>query len=488
MITTINEFRKIHETNSNTVILDMSSIFGTEATHGSVYQGTAKINDTKFKSYAEYGDEDWIGLPINAEASNFLLQQLGITKEHWLKNKQKFLYSFDTDTLFGKKFKLQFKNNLLYVEKILNEKKLNENTNTNLSVIRKFINVHSQQPDEQIKGIGEIVWEDENGKYVTTKPMSRTTIPLLRITSSNGKVAAYVLYDKGEFVEGMSTYKYVYEPTDEITSQKFEELKNQTSIKEGVINEMSYASIQQEIEDLEDQLKQLFQDQEAEAGQKGDKWTDADANVYGSMMNKIERKIETRKNYLNRLRSGSRKAAPKELIPGEKINYKGTEHTILYVIGPDSYGVAAKTHQPEVGLANTSDTTYKNKPVRVTNVEDGNVFINTWKDGGGFNNFANKISLNELDGIVVVPYAELQQTTTPKTPKAKTTHTPKSGLVSYLTKNIETIETSFRAYKDRTLEEQATIFKTRYGLNYSVEEIVAALKEMGFGTQTTESE
>ncbi len=250
------------------------------------------------------------------------------------------------------------------------------------------------------------------------------------------------------------------------------------------INEMSYASLQLEIDDLKQQLQNLFDEQELEAGQKGDAWTDEDANRYGAMMNKIERKIETREKYIDRLRSGSRKAEPKQLIPGEKINYKGEECTILYVIAPGTYEVAAgKT--PEVGLASPANTTYNNSAVRVTNVEGNNIFVNTWKDGGGFNNFAKKINIDELDGIIVVPYAELQQTT-PTSTKVKTPRAPKSNLVSILTKNIETIETSFRAYKDRTLEEQATIFKNRYGLNSSVDEIVAALKEMGFGTQTTE--
>ena len=59
-------------------------------------------------------------------------------------------------------------------------------------------------------------------------------------------------------------------------------------------------------EDLEDQLWQISQDlkdsyadrrityndMEAEAGEKGDKWTDDDANRYGSKLNSIDDEIE----------------------------------------------------------------------------------------------------------------------------------------------------------------------------------------------------
>lgn len=252
-----------------------------------------------------------------------------------------------------------------------------------------------------------------------------------------------------------------------------------------MINEMSYASLQGEIEDLKAQLAQLFQDQETEAGQKGDAWTDEDANRYGAEMNKIERKIETRQKYIDRLRSG-RKTTSKQLEPGEKINYNGEECTILYVISPDSYGVAAKTHQPEVGLANTSTTTYNNQPVRVTNVEVDNIgsisiFINTWKDGGGFNNFAKKVTIDQLEGVIVVPYEELQSK-----PKSNTTKQIKpkvdvniKNVIRTLTKNIDSVKPSIDKFKDRTPQEQAAIFKKRFNMPETIEMIVTGLQEMG---------
>jgi len=46
-------------------------------------------------------------------------------------------------------------------------------------------------------------------------------------------------------------------------------------------------------------LKQLHTDMELEAGQKGDKWTDADANRYGGEMNDVEKKIEDLENKLD---------------------------------------------------------------------------------------------------------------------------------------------------------------------------------------------
>ena len=40
------------------------------------------------------------------------------------------------------------------------------------------------------------------------------------------------------------------------------------------------------------QLKDLYFDMEQEAGQKGDDWSDADANRYGGEMNEKEENIE----------------------------------------------------------------------------------------------------------------------------------------------------------------------------------------------------
>ena len=52
----------------------------------------------------------------------------------------------------------------------------------------------------------------------------------------------------------------------------------------------SQRNIQEDIEDATRELKQTYSDMEQEAGQKGDKWTDKDANRYGGILNKLESK------------------------------------------------------------------------------------------------------------------------------------------------------------------------------------------------------
>jgi hypothetical protein len=76
---------------------------------------------------------------------------------------------------------------------------------------RSFVNVHSSEEPRDINGIVEEVIEDM----------------MLRITD-DGKTVANVMYDKnsGEFIEGLSTWKYVYEPLDEETMVVLDELKN----------------------------------------------------------------------------------------------------------------------------------------------------------------------------------------------------------------------------------------------------------------------
>tara|TARA_R100001443_G_scaffold103938_1_gene112424 strand:+ start:101 stop:1474 length:1374 start_codon:yes stop_codon:yes gene_type:complete len=54
----------------------------------------------------------------------------------------------------------------------------------------------------------------------------------------------------------------------------------------------SQSNIQEDIEDVTRELKQTYSDMEQEAGQKGDKWTDKDANRYGKILNKLESKYE----------------------------------------------------------------------------------------------------------------------------------------------------------------------------------------------------
>lgn len=51
----------------------------------------------------------------------------------------------------------------------------------------------------------------------------------------------------------------------------------------------------QKLSDLKTQLRELYSEMDAEAGQKGDDWSDADANRYGEDMNNLEEKIQKQK-------------------------------------------------------------------------------------------------------------------------------------------------------------------------------------------------
>ena len=50
--------------------------------------------------------------------------------------------------------------------------------------------------------------------------------------------------------------------------------------------------IWQEIKDLKKESADLYREMDAEAGEKGDSWTDADGNRYGEMLNKIDAQLE----------------------------------------------------------------------------------------------------------------------------------------------------------------------------------------------------
>lgn len=249
-------------------------------------------------------------------------------------------------------------------------------------------------------------------------------------------------------------------------------IKGWTNESFTTINEMSYASLQSEIEMYQSQLDQLRIDMEQEMSQFDDMESPegvAKRDWYGREMNKLERKIETRKNYIDRLRSGRKTVSTsKPLTPGE-ITYQNKE-----------YIVVAK-NDTEVKLADIEGAaTYQGKPIRVTNVEGDNIFINTWKDNGGFNNFAKKISINDIEGLLSVPVSEFQ-----KQPKESKPKPDRSKIVALrntirtLNKNIDSVQPSLDKFKDRTPEEQAAIFKTRFKMTEDVPTIVAALKEMG---------
>jgi len=77
--------------------------------------------------------------------------------------------------------------------------------------------------------------------------------------------------------------------------KKFNEFRN-------IINESvdsvrdEIADVKQELGDINRERKEVYNDMEVEAGQKGDDWTDEDGNRYGSMLNDLdEKEVELRK-------------------------------------------------------------------------------------------------------------------------------------------------------------------------------------------------
>jgi len=51
-------------------------------------------------------------------------------------------------------------------------------------------------------------------------------------------------------------------------------------------------AISRELKDAYTERRNIFDDMEAEAGEKGEKWTDDDANRYGSRLNLVDSEIE----------------------------------------------------------------------------------------------------------------------------------------------------------------------------------------------------
>jgi hypothetical protein len=78
---------------------------------------------------------------------------------------------------------------------------------TPVSLNRKFENVHTNEPDAPIKGVFAGIDRSEG-------------IPLM-VIEKDGKKVGYIMYDKSKnrFVEGMSSWSYVYEPMDADTAE-----------------------------------------------------------------------------------------------------------------------------------------------------------------------------------------------------------------------------------------------------------------------------
>jgi hypothetical protein len=76
-----------------------------------------------------------------------------------------------------------------------------------VSLTRKFDNIHTKEEDVVIHGIFAGIDKREG-------------IPLM-VIEKNGKKVAYILFDKSKnrFVEGMSSWSYIYTPNDSDTAE-----------------------------------------------------------------------------------------------------------------------------------------------------------------------------------------------------------------------------------------------------------------------------
>lgn len=98
----------------------------------------------------------------------------------------------------------------------------------------------------------------------------------------------------------------------------------------------------EELDDLKDQRKQLDIDMENEAGSKGDKWTDKDANRYGGQLDKLDKKIEKAQEKYDKAKDAfdhDGKKGPREVKPQSAV-----EHTAA-VLRKDSAAIKKSIDQ-----------------------------------------------------------------------------------------------------------------------------------------------
>ena len=118
---------------------------------------------------------------------------------------------------------------------------------------------------------------------------------------------------------------------------KLEELTGKQIISEGVLEDKVFG-LYDELASLKQERKDLDRDMENEAGQKGDAWTDEDANRYGELMNVKDKEIEKIEAEVaklsTRLDNYHNPKGPRVPIPGSdalrkaKANFEDIERSI----------------------------------------------------------------------------------------------------------------------------------------------------------------
>jgi hypothetical protein len=88
-------------------------------------------------------------------------------------------------------------------------------------------------------------------------------------------------------------YRAAKEARKKSAADQAEMKKNRVYGKKREALENQLWDIAQDLKDAYADRRTTYDDMEAEAGEKGNDWTDKDANRYGNMLNKIDSKIET---------------------------------------------------------------------------------------------------------------------------------------------------------------------------------------------------
>jgi len=80
---------------------------------------------------------------------------------------------------------------------------------------------------------------------------------------------------------------------DKKVADQKERMKNRVYGKQREKLEDELWNISQELKDAYTERRNIYNDMDAEAGEKGDAWSDSDANYYGERLNRVDSEIES---------------------------------------------------------------------------------------------------------------------------------------------------------------------------------------------------
>ena len=106
---------------------------------------------------------------------------------------------------------------------------------------------------------------------------------------------------------------------------------------------------------------------------------------------------------------------------------------------------------------------------------EGGKVADEW--GGKLNKIEEDIEKKKKEIEKLVAKIDKMENPTPRK-NSTTATTPKDAAKALLLKKIEDIKVSMKAWPDRTIQQQAVIYKKRYNLVQDVEDIATALEEL----------